>query len=396
MVIQPKVRGFVCLTAHPEGCHQNVKEQIEHVKKDGLIENGPKNVLVIGASTGYGLASRITAAFGSNAATLGIFFEKPPTEKKTATAGWYNAVAFEKEADKAGLPNKSISGDAFSDEIKEKTIALAREHFAPFDLVIYSVAAPRRQDPKTGEVYKSTLKPIDQDYDGKTLDTDKEEIKPVHLEPATQEDIEGTIKVMGGEDWEMWMQRLADAHLLNEGCKTIAYTYIGTKLTWPIYWEGTIGKAKEDLDKTSARLNKMLQPLNGSSYVAVMKALVTQASSAIPVVPLYISILYKVMKEKGTHEGCIEQINRLFRDRLYSKATPVDEEGRLRLDDLEMDKEVQREIEEIWPRINTENLHQLTDFAGYKEEFLKLFGFGYDGVDYEAESDPLKNFKEEV
>jgi len=389
MVIKPRVRGFICLTAHPAGCEEHVNEQIKHVSSTGKIENGPKNVLVLGASTGYGLASRITAAFGSGAATLGVFFEKEPNERKTATAGWYNSVAFEKLSKKAGLKSKSINGDAFSDEIKQRVVDVAKKDFKPFDLIIYSVAAPRRTHPKTGEVASSVLKPIEQSYDSKTLNTDKVEIHDVHLEPASEKEVADTVNVMGGEDWEMWLNLLNDEGLLAENCKTVAYTYIGTKLTWPIYWEGTIGLAKIDLDKTSARLNKLLEPLNGSSYVAVMKALVTQASSAIPVVPLYISILYKVMKKNGTHEGCIEQINRMYRERLYTDSFETDEDGRLRLDDWEMSDDIQQEVNEIWPKIATENIYELSDFKGYQAEFLKLFGFGFDNVDYDADVDQL-------
>lgn len=393
MVIKPRIRGFVCLTAHPEGCAKHVEEQINYVRKNGNISGGPKSVLVIGGSTGYGLASRISAAFGSGAATLAVFFEKEPTESKTATAGWYNSVAFENFAKKEGLKAKSVNGDAFSDGIKNQVIALAKKEFKPFDLVIYSVAAPRRVHPGTGEVASSVLKPIGQSYDGKTLNTDKIEIHDVHLEAATEKEISDTITVMGGEDWEMWINRLNEAGLLAEGCQTVAYTYIGTELTWPIYWEGTIGKAKEDLDKTSARMNKLLETKKGRSFVAVMKALVTQASSAIPVVPLYISILYKIMKEKGTHEGCIEQIYRMYKDRLYTKEARTDDAGRLRLDDLEMAKDVQEKVNKIWPEIKTENIHQLSDFDGYRAEFLRLFGFGLDGVDYEADVSPMALFE---
>jgi len=387
MVIKPRIRGFVCLTAHPVGCEAHVREQIKHVTAGGKIEAGPKNVLVLGASTGYGLSSRITAAFGSGASTIGVFFEKEPGEKKTATAGWYNSAAFEKLAKEKGIKCKSINGDAFSDEIKEQVLKAAKGGFGPFDLVIYSVAAPRRMHPKTGAVASSVLKPIGHSYDGKTVNTDKAEIHDVHIEAATDEEIKGTINVMGGEDWEMWLNLLSSEGLLAEGCKTVAYTYIGPKLTWPIYWEGTIGRAKVDLDKTSIRLNKLLKPLSGESYIAVMKGLVTQASSAIPVVPLYISILYKIMKAKGTHEGCIQQINRMFRERLYASSFETDKDGRLRLDDWEMAEDVQAQVDEIWPKIDTANIHELSDFAGYKEEFLKLFGFGFGDVDYDAEVD---------
>ena len=395
MIIEPKIRGFVCLTAHPDGCAANVQEQIEHVKKKGRIEGGPKNVLVIGASAGYGLASRITAAFGSGAATLGLFFEKEPSERRPATAGWYNSVAFEKAAKAEGLFAKSINGDAFSDEIKAEAIKVLKEEMGPVDLVVYSLAAPRRTHPKTGEVFKSTLKPIGQTYDGITLDTDKEIVKDIHLEPATEEDIRGTVAVMGGEDWEMWMNELDSAGVLAENCQTVAFTYIGTKLTWPIYWEGTIGKAKEDLDRAAGELNKKLAAKNGKAYVAVMKGLVTQASSAIPVVPLYISLLYKIMKAKGNHEGCIEQAQRMFATRLYSgQDMPLDESNRIRMDDWEMADDIQQEIERLWPTITTENLHTITDFDGYQAEFLRLFGFGLDGVDYAADTDHMLGFED--
>jgi len=389
MIIKPRIRGFVCLTAHPAGCRKHVQNQIDYVKCRGPITNGPKKVLVIGGSTGYGLGSRIAAAFGSGASTLSVFFEKEPTEKKTATAGWYNSVAFDQIAGEAGLNVYSINGDAFSDAVKQEVIQKAKEGFGPFDLVVYSVAAPRRTHPKTGYVAKSVLKPIGEVYEGKTINTDKDEVHDIRIEPATQQEIEDTIMVMGGEDWEMWMKALAENDCLAEGCKTVAYTYIGPKLTWPIYWNGTIGKAKEDLDITSKRLNKLLAPLGGASYVSVMKAIVTQASSAIPVVPLYISALFKIMKANGTHEGPVEQADRMFRERLYSRTTPADNAGRLRLDDWEMAPEVQAEIDQVWPQITTENIFELTDYAGYKTDFLKLFGFGLDGVDYDADISPI-------
>ena len=393
MVIKPKVRGFICLTAHPAGCEAHVKEQIDTIKSKGLIEKGPKNALVIGSSTGYGLASRITAAFGCRANTVGVFFEKEPSEKRPATAGWYNSVAFEKLAKAEGLYAKSINGDAFSDEIKAATVELLKKDVGPLDLVVNSLASPRRTHPKTGEVFKSVLKPIGQDYDGQTLDTDKAVVKPVHMEPAADEEIAETVAVMGGEDWEMWMDALDGAGLLAEGCKTISYTYIGPKLTWPIYRDGTIGKAKEDLERAGKSINARLQSRDGSAYVSVMKAIVTQSSSAIPVVPLYISLLFKIMKEAGTHEGPIEQVQRLFATQIYQDSVPeTDETGRIRLDDLEMLPEIQAEVDEQWSKITTENLNELTDFKGYRKEFLKLFGFGLHGVDYEADVDPFVMF----
>ncbi len=390
MVIEPKIRGFICLTAHPAGCAANVRQQIDFVRSKGAIENGPKKVLVIGASTGYGLASRITAAFGCNAATIGLFFEKESSAKRPATAGWYNSAAVHKFAGKAGIYAKSINGDAFSDEIKQQTINLIKKDLGEIDCVVYSLASPRRTHPKTGYVAKSVLKPIGQSYSAQTLDTDKALVKPVTIEPATEEDIRDTIAVMGGEDWEMWMDALDQAGVLADGCKTVAYTYIGPKMTWPIYWDGTIGKAKDDLDRTAKTIHERLQKRNGCAFVSVMKAVVTQASSAIPVVPLYISLLFKVMKEKGIHEGTIEQLQRLFATQLYGEALyETDETGRLRLDDLEMRPEIQALVDEYWEEINTDNLNEQTDFKGYKEDFLKLFGFGLPGVDYAADVNPI-------
>jgi len=393
-VIKPKVRGFICVTAHPEGCAKHVQEQIDYVKAQGPIENGPKNVLVIGASTGYGLASRIAAAFGSGAKTLGVFFERPSDKGKPASAGWYNSVAFEKAAKKAGLYAKSFNGDAFSDEMKKQVIDAIKAEMGPIDLVVYSLASPRRTDPKTGETYKSTLKPIEQSFTGKTLDTDKKVVTEVTLEPATQEDIDATIKVMGGEDWELWMDALDEANLLAPGVQTVAYSYIGPEVTFPIYKNGTIGKAKEDLEKSAAKLTEKLSKHgNGKAYISVNKALVTQASSAIPVVPLYISILYKIMKRKGIHEGCIEQMQRLFATHLYAPEGPkLDEGGRIRVDDWEMREDVQGEVKEIWDKVATENIDELTDFPGYQEEFLKLFGFGLEGVDYEKDVEVVADF----
>ncbi|MBC6905603.1 trans-2-enoyl-CoA reductase family protein [Saccharophagus sp. K07] len=389
MIIKPKVRGFICTNAHPEGCAANVREQIAYVKKSGTIANGPKNVLVIGASTGYGLASRITAAFGCGANTLGIFFEKPPTESKTASAGYYNAAAFEKEAHAAGLYAKSINGDAFSQEIKDKTLEILKNDLGKVDLVVYSLAAPRRTDPVTGEVYSSSLKPIGQAYTAKNLNTDTLKISEVTLQPATEEEILGTVKVMGGEDWELWIKALADADLLAPNFQTVAYTYLGEKITWPIYGKATIGKAKEDLDRAATAINASAAKLNGKAYVAVLKALVTQASSAIPIMPLYISLLYKVMKEEGTHEGCIEQLYRLFTEGLYTDTPRLDDHKRLRMDNLELNPEVQAKVENLWPQVTEENLFELTDYKGYNAEFLKLFGFGVQGVDYEADISPI-------
>ncbi len=393
MIIKPKVRGFICITAHPEGCAANVQEQIDYVKSQGLIEGGPKKVLVIGSSTGYGLSARIAAAFGSNASTVGVFFERPSSNGRTASAGWYNSVAFEEKAKAAGLYAKSVNGDAFSDSIKEEVIEILKKDVGPVDLVVYSLAAPRREHPRTGEVHKSTLKPIGEPFIGPTLDTDKDLIKDVTLKPATEQDIKDTVAVMGGEDWEMWMNALEENGLLAEGCQSVAFSYIGPKVTWPIYWNGTIGQAKTDLDETAKRIDAMLKVKRGSAFVSVNKAVVTQASSAIPVVPLYISILFKVMKEKGLHEGCIEQLYRLFASQMYNgNAVNFDEAGRARIDDWEMKPEIQEAVAELWNQVTNENFQDISDYAGYKSDFLKLFGFGYDTVDYEAETEPERDF----
>ena len=387
MVIQPKVRGFLCTTTHPTGCLENVRRQVAHVQGKGEIADGPKRVLVLGASTGYGLASRITAAFGSGAATIGVFFEKPGSERKPGTAGWYNSAAFHQLAEEAELYAKSFNGDAFSDEMKARVISLIKEELGQVDLVVYSLAAPRRTHPKSGEVFNSTLKPIGRATTQKGVNTDKEAIQDFHLEPATQEEIDHTVAVMGGEDWEMWMTALAEAGVLAEGIKTTAYTYIGEKITWDIYWHGTIGAAKQDLDRRVAGIRERLAPLGGDARVSVLKAVVTQASAAIPAMPIYLAILFKVMKARGVHEGCVEQIDRLFRDRLYGDGM-LDDEGRLRVDQLELDPAVQAEVAGIWEQIDTDNLKSLADFDGYRQEFLQLFGFGVEGVDYAADVDP--------
>ncbi|MDQ8202391.1 enoyl-ACP reductase FabV [Pelagicoccus sp. SDUM812003] len=387
MIVTPKIKGFICITAHPTGCAANVKEQIDYVKSQPAIENGPKNVLVVGASQGYGLASRISAAFGTGANTLGVFFERPSERGRCASAGWYNSIAFEKEAKAAGLYAKSLNGDAFSDELKAQAIERIKEDMGgKIDLLVYSIGAPRRTDPKTGEVYKSAIKPIGKPFTNKYLDTDKKTIQFATLEPGTDEEIRGTVKVMGGEDWELWIEALTEAGALADGFKTVAYDYIGPKFTWPIYKDGALGQAKLDVRRAKAAINEKLSSIGGSAYVSVNKALVTQSSSAIPGVNLYITALYKVMKEKGTHEGCIEQMYRLFSDRLYKNGdVTTDELDLIRLDDWEMRPEIQDTIAEIWPKIETDTIDQYTDFDGYQEEFLKLFGFGVDGVDYEED-----------
>lgn len=394
MIIKPKVRGFMCITAHPQGCAASVARQIEHVRAQGTIADGPKRVLVIGASTGYGLASRITAAFGCGAATVGIFFEKEGSENKCATAGWYNSAAFHAQAEAAGLGAWSINGDAFSTEIKDRTVDLVRRELGQVDLVVYSLAAPRRTHPLTGVTHKSTLKPIGRRVEERTLDTDKREIKQVVLEAASAEEIADTVAVMGGEDWEMWIARLAAEGLLAPGCRTTAYTYLGDRITWAIYWDGTIGAAKKDLDTTALRLNERLQGLGGKAYVSVLKAVVTQASSAIPIMPLYLALLFRVMKQQGSHEGCIEQIDGLFRGPLFAENPTLDDSARLRMDGRELLPEIQREVERLWPLVDAANLDEISDFAGYQQEFLQLFGFGLDGVDYDADVDtqaPIAN-----
>ncbi len=389
MVIQPKIRGFICTNAHPVGCAEHVAEQIAYVKQQGPVNNGPKNVLVIGASTGYGLASRITAAFGSGAKTLGIFFEKEASEGKTGSAGWYNTAAFETAANAAGLWNKHLNGDAFTDELKSQAINIIRSEMGKIDLVVYSLAAPRRKDPVTGEVYSSVLKPIGQAYTAKNLNTSKREIESVSVEPANDDEIFNTVKVMGGEDWERWLDQLHAAGVLAENCQTVAYTYIGKELTWPIYGKATIGRAKEDLDRAATAITQKLAGQGGHAYVASLKALVTQASSAIPIMPLYISLLYRVMKAEGSHEGCIEQIYGLFNQCLYNPQRQLDEAGRLRMDGKELADHIQAQVAALWDQVETHNIDELTDYKGYHQEFLRLFGFGYAHVDYEADLSPM-------
>ncbi|WP_140939449.1 enoyl-ACP reductase FabV [Sphingobacterium lumbrici] len=393
MIIQPRVRGFICLTSHPEGTAQHVKDQVEYVKSKGKITGGPKKVLVIGASTGFGLASRISAAFGSDAATIGVFFEKPAAAGKPGTAGWYNSAAFEKEAQAAGLYAKSINGDAFSDDIKQQTIDLIKKDLGEVDLVVYSLASPRRTHPKTGIAHASVLKPIGQPFTNKTVDFHTGVVSDISIQPVeNEEDITNTVAVMGGEDWKFWIEDLKAAGVLAEGVKTVAYSYIGPELTYPIYRNGTIGRAKDDLEGTVPALNELLKDLGGVSYVSVNKALVTQSSSAIPVVPLYISLLYKVMKEKGIHEGTIEQMQRLFAERLYNGGDmQLDEKGRIRVDDLEMRPDVQEEVAKLWEQATTENLEEISDIKGYRKDFFNLFGFNLDAIDYEADTNEVVN-----
>lgn len=392
MIITPKIRGFICTTSHPTGCAQNVREQIEFVKQKGQIENGPKRVLVVGSSSGYGLSSRIEAAFGSGAATIGVFFEKPATEKKTGTAGWYNAAAFEQQAIEAGLYSKSINGDAFSHDAKKKTIELIKEDLGQIDLIVYSLASPVRKMPETGEVVRSVLKPIGESYKSTAIDTNKDIIINAEIEPASEEEIANTVTVMGGEDWELWVHALNDAGVLADGCKTVAYSYIGTEITWPIYWDGALGKAKQDLDRAAGELNTLLSANGGQANVGVLKSVVTQASSAIPVMPLYLSMVFKIMKEKGLHEGCMDQVDRLFRTGLYGDSGAIDDNNRFRMDDWELRDDVQNPCMNLWEQVTTENLFDLTDYADYKKEFLKLFGFTVEGVDYDADISSVVDF----
>jgi enoyl-[acyl-carrier protein] reductase/trans-2-enoyl-CoA reductase (NAD+) len=395
MIIKPKIRGFICTTTHPVGCEKNIQAQIEYTKQQGKIEKGPKRVLVIGSSAGYGMSSRIAAAYGSDASTIGVFFEKPATESKPGSAGWYNSAAFEKQAKLDGLYAKSINGDAFSNETKQLVIDTIKADLGQIDAVIYSVAAPVRKMPETGEVVRSSLKPIGETYTSTAIDTNKDVIIEASVEPATEEEIANTVTVMGGQDWELWINALAEAGVLAEGVKTVAYSYIGTKLTWPIYWDGALGQAKIDLDRASNAIQAQLDALNGEAYVSVQKSVVTQASSAIPVMPLYLSMVFRIMKEKGLHEGCMEQIYRLFTTQLFKEdgsAPTTDDVRRLRLDDWELRDDVQQACTDLWPQITTENLFELTDYQDYKDEFLQLFGFGIEGVDYDADVDTLVEF----
>ncbi len=389
MIIQPKIRGFICTTAHPLGCFKAVSDQVDYVKAQGSFK-GPQRVLVIGASTGYGLASRIVASFGAGAKTIGVFYEKEADEKRTASPGWYNSAAFEELAHRAGYYAKSLNGDAFSMEMKQRAADLIRRDLGQVDLIIYSLASPRRIHPVTHETFSSVLKPIGAPFTGKTIDAFKGEVKEVTIEPATDEEVKNTVAVMGGEDWEMWLDLLAKENLLASGIKTVAYSYLGPEITHAIYMNGTIGKAKEHLKATADKLNNKLSALGGEALVSVDKAVVTQASAAIPVVPLYISIMFKIMKANGTHEGCIEQMERLFREYLYaSQPKARDAEGYIRIDDREMADDVQRQIMAIWPQVTSENVMSLTDLAGYRDDFYRLFGFNIAGVDYEADVDPV-------
>ena len=381
MIIEPRTRGFICLTSHPVGCAQNVKNQIDYVTSKGKIA-GAKKVLVIGSSTGFGLASRITSAFGSDAATIGVFFDKPATPNRPGSPGFYNTAAFEEEAHKAGLYAKSINGDAFSNEIKEQVVNLIKQDLGQIDLIIYSLASPVRTHPVSGKRFKSVLKPIGENFTNKTVDFHTGKVSEISINPAEGEDIENTVTVMGGEDWKMWMDALQEANVLAEGVKTVAYSYIGPEVTKPVYRNGTIGAAKDDLEAKAFTITDALKAINGNAYVSVNKALVTQASSAIPVIPLYISLLYKIMKEEGIHEGCIEQIQRLYSQRLYAGDLSLDEKGRIRVDDWEMREDIQSKVVKLWESATTENLSKIGDLEGYSNDFYNLFGFKVPGVDY--------------
>ncbi len=394
MIIKPRVRGFMCITAHPEGCAANVRRQIDYVRSQGVLDSThetavAKRVLVIGASTGYGLASRIVSAAGCGAATLGVFFEKEGNETKPGSAGWYNSAAFHNWAENEGLYAKSLNTDAFSDDAKEKVIATIKEDLGQVDLVVYSLAAPRRTHPRTGEVFNSTLKSIGKSVTLRGVNTDKEIIQEMNVEPASEDEIASTVAVMGGEDWLFWMEALKNAGVLAEGAKTTAYTYLGAELTWDIYWNGTIGEAKKDLDTKAKLINSLLADLKGEARVAVLKAVVTQASSAIPIMPLYLALLFKVMKEAGTHEDCIEQVDLLFRESLYGAKPRIDADGRWRADYKELEPAVQEAVKNSWSAVTSENLHEITDFSGYQRNFLQLFGFEMEGVDYEVETNPV-------
>jgi enoyl-[acyl-carrier protein] reductase/trans-2-enoyl-CoA reductase (NAD+) len=384
--IKRRSRGFICVNAHPEGCRRNVERWVAGVKgKVSSGQNAPKNVLVIGASTGYGLASRITAAWGYGAKTLGVFFERPPEGDKTATAGYYNTVAIHSLAQSDGLFAASINGDAFSDDIKRAAAELIRKEMAPVDVVIYSLASPKRTDSRTGKIYSSVLKPVGQPYTNRTIELDSEKVVSVTLQPATDIEIADTVAVMGGEDWRRWMDLLLDARLLAPGARTLAYSYIGPEITWPIYRDGTIGQAKKDLERVAKDLNTELgNQLGGNAWVSVNKAVVTQASAAIPVVPLYLSLLPLAMKKKNLDEGPLEQMRRLFTDFLCTGQAPkLDESRRLRLDDREMRSDVQSDVAALWPQVTTENLRAVSAFAEVQREFRGLFGFEVEGVDYE-------------
>ena len=390
MIIKPRIRGFICTTAHPVGCAALIDEQVRYTQGQGPLAGGPRNVLVLGGSGGYGLASRIVAGFGAGARTLCLSFEKEPAEDRTATAGWYNNLAFDRIAAERGLYARSLNADAFADATKAQVADIVRADMGKIDLLVYSLASPVRMDPDSGVLHRSVIKPVGRNVVSKTVSVDKGVVSEVDLAPATDDEIAATVKVMGGEDWERWIAHLQREGLLADGFKTVSYTYIGTELTWPIYWEATLGKAKEDLDRAAGSIRQALAGLGGDARVAVLKAVVTQASSAIPVVPLYASILFKVMKEMALHEDCIRQIDRLFRTCLYGSTVPaLDDVGRVRVDDWELREDVQAEVKRRWAQVDTANVMELSDLAGFRRDFLRIFGFEADGVDYDLDVSPL-------
>ena len=390
MIIKPRIRGFICTTAHPRGCAAHVDSQIATVTARAGLANGPKKALVIGASAGYGLASRIVAAFGCRAATLGVSFEKAPEGNRTASAGWYNNRAFEARARASGLYANTLDGDAFSDQMKALAIERIKADLGQIDLLVYSLASPVRQHPRSGVLYRSAIKPIGDVYHVKTLNVERGEVHEIDLEPATAEEIAATVAVMGGEDWEYWIDALRSAGVLARGFRTLAYTYIGSELTWPIYWHATLGKAKEDLDRAARAIMQRLAALDGQARVAVLKAVVSQASSAIPVVPLYASLLFRVMKDAGVHESIIEHVDRLFRSQVYGGADlRLDDAQRIRMDEVELSEAIQNEVKRRWPIVTTDTVGALADLEGFRADFLKIFGFGFDDVDYDEDLDPM-------
>ncbi len=389
MIIKPRIRGFICTTAHPRGCAAHVDGQIALVKQRGPIANGTKKALILGASGGYGLASRIVAAFGCGAATIGVSFEKAPAENRTATAGWYNNHAYEARAHAAGVYAKTFDGDAFSDAMKQQVIDTIKADLGQIDLLIYSLASPVRAHPRTGTLHRSAIKPLGDPVHIKTLNVDRGAVHEIDLEPATADETAGTIAVMGGEDWEFWVDALMKADVLAPGFRTLSYTYIGSELTWPIYWHATLGKAKEDLDRAAAAITQRLSTVSGDARVVALKAVVSQASAAIPVVPLYASLLFRVMKDANRHENIIEHIDRLYRAQIFgTQAQVLDEVGRIRMDDWELAADIQREVKRRWVVASTDNLGELGDLDGFRADFLKIFGFGFAGVDYDADVDP--------
>ncbi|VFP84424.1 Enoyl-[acyl-carrier-protein] reductase [NADH] [Candidatus Erwinia haradaeae] len=394
MIIKPRVRGFICTTSHPKGCKAHVEKQIQYVIAQPKIKSGPQRVLIVGSSTGYGLSSRIMTAFGCAASTIGVFLERPGREHKPGSAGWYNAATFEELANTAGLYTTNINGDAYLNSVKNKTIEIIKKDLGQVDLVIYSLAAPRCTHPQTGKIFHATLKPIGKILKTRGLDTDTETVVDISLEPALQTEIDGTVAVMGGQNWQMWINSLLQADALSKGAKTLAFTYLGGKITHDIYWNGSIGAAKKDLDRRALLIRHTLaEHCQGDARVAVLRAVVTQASAAIPMMSLYLSLLFKIMKERGTHEGCIEQIYGLFKNSVYNTTPIIDATGRLRADYEEINPDIQEKIFRLWYSVNNKNIHTITDLHGYKKEFMRLFGFCWDNVDYAQSTNPLVTMK---